>query len=156
TVLLRIIRGAGIRGLAGIAPVRKQKKLVRPLLSITRHEVEAYLDSIHQAWRDDSSNLDLRHTRNRVRHTLLPLLESQFNPSIRQTLAAMAEVARAEDDYWGKELERLLPRLVREGKPTRSGRSATGARTLAVDVAALCALPEAVRRMVLLRTAGSL
>ena len=156
TVLLRMIRGAGVRGLAGIAPVQKQKKLVRPLLSIRRQEVEAYLDSIHQAWRDDSSNLDLRHMRNRVRHTLLPLLESEFNPSIRQTLAAMAEVARAEDHYWEKELERLLPRLVREGKPTRSGRSATGARTLAVDIAALCALPEAIRRMVLLRTAGML
>lgn len=156
TVLLRIIRGAGVRGLAGIAPEQKEKRLARPLLGVSRQEVETYLNSIHQSWREDSSNRDLRHTRNRVRHTLLPLLESEFNPAIRQTLAAMAEVARAEDEYWSHELEGLLPRMVREGKPTRSGRIATGARTLSLDIKALGALPEAIRRMVLLKTAEML
>jgi tRNA(Ile)-lysidine synthase len=156
TVLLRILRGTGVRGLAGIAPQQRAKKLVRPLLTITRQEVEAYLSAIHQTWRNDSSNLDLRHTRNRVRHTLLPLLETDFNPAIRQTLADMAEVARVENDYWCKELATLLPRMVREGKPTRSGRSAAGAKTLALDIAALRGLPEAVWRMVLLKTAEML
>ena len=69
-----------------------------------------------QPWREDSSNLDLGHTRNRVRHTLLPLLEREFNPAIRQTLADLADIAQAENDYWDNELSSLLPRLIHEGK----------------------------------------
>src|SRR5438270_760891 len=67
TVLMRILRGTGARGLAGIAPTHNAKHLVRPLLTTSRHEVEAYLTAKGQAWREDSSNLDLGHTRNRVR-----------------------------------------------------------------------------------------
>src|SRR5262249_36243791 len=111
TVLMKILRGTGVRGLAGIAPERREKHLVRPFLGTTRTEVENYLNEIQQPWCNDSSNLDLNHTRNRIRHSLLPLLEKDFNPAIRQTLADLAEVARAEDDYWRKELETLLPRL---------------------------------------------
>lgn len=103
TVLMRILRGTGARGLAGIAPSHKAKHLVRPLLTTSRHEVEAYLKRKGQDWREDSSNLDLGHTRNRIRHTLLPLLERDFNPAIRQTLADLAEVAQAENDYWNHE-----------------------------------------------------
>lgn len=158
TVLMRILRGTGVRGLAGIAPVQREKHLLRPLLGITRQEVESYLETIHQPWRNDSSNLDLSHTRNRIRHRLLPLLEKDFNPAIRQTLAGLAEVARAEDNYWNKELESLLPRLIRQGKPTRSGRSATGEaeKTLALDLVKLRALPQAVRSLVLQKTAEQL
>ncbi|MGZ7090592.1 MAG: tRNA lysidine(34) synthetase TilS, partial [Candidatus Angelobacter sp.] len=126
TVLMRILRGTGARGLAGIAPAQKAKHLVRPLLTTSRSEVEAYLKAKGQCWREDSSNLDLGHTRNRIRHTLLPLLERDFNPSIRQTLADLAELAHAEDEYWSDELASLLPRLVHEGKPSRSGRSSSG------------------------------
>lgn len=158
TVLMKILRGTGVRGLAGIAPEQKEKHLVRPLLGTTRKEIEIYLGAIHQPWRSDSSNLDLSHTRNRIRHTLIPLLERDFNPAIRQTLADLADVARAEDDYWRKELESLLPRLVRQGKPTRSGRITTGEaeKILALDLASLRALPEAVRSLVLQRTAEQL
>jgi tRNA(Ile)-lysidine synthase len=158
TVLMRIVRGTGVRGLAGIAPEQKEKHLVRPLLGTSREEVEAYLASIRQSWRTDSSNLDLSHTRNRIRHTLLPLLEKEFNPAIRSTLAELAEVARVEDDYWRKELALLLPRVVRHGKPTRSGRSATGAasQTLALDLGLLRTLPQAIQRMVLHHAATQL
>jgi tRNA(Ile)-lysidine synthase len=158
TVLMRIVRGTGVRGLAGIAPEQREKHLVRPLLGTTRAEVETYLNSLHQPWRTDSTNLDLSHTRNRVRHTLLPLLEKDFNPAIRQTLAELAEIARLEDDYWKKELDLLLPRLVRHGKPTRSGRITTGAasQTLALDLEALRGLPDIVQRMVLHKTAEQL
>ena len=158
TVLMRILRGTGVRGLSGIAPEQREKHLVRPLLGITRPEVEAYLNSLHQPWRTDSTNQDLSHTRNRVRHKLLPLLERDFNPAIRQTLADLAEMARLENEYWQKELALLMPRLVRHGKPTRSGRSATGAasHTLALDLAALQSLPEVVQGMVLHKTAGEL
>jgi len=155
TVLMRILRGTGTRGLSGIAPTHKAKHLVRPLLSTSRFEVETYLKAKGQCWREDSSNLDLGHTRNRVRHTLLPLLERDFNPAIRQTLADLAEVAQAENDYWNNEISSLSPRLILEGKPSRSGRSLSGEAhgVLALDLLGLGAHPLAVRRQVIQRTA---
>ena len=119
TVLMRIIRGAGTRGLAGIASWQKEKELVRPLLNVARAEIEEYLDRLGQAWREDQSNRDLRHARNRVRHELLPLLQQNYNPAIRQTLADIAGIARTEEEYWEKEVSGLMARLVRSGKPSR-------------------------------------
>jgi tRNA(Ile)-lysidine synthase len=155
TVLMRILRGTGTRGLAGIAPSQQTKHLVRPFLATTRREVEEYLKAKGQCWREDSSNLNLGHTRNRVRHTLLPLLEREFNPAIRQTLSDLADLARAEDGYWDNKLSLLLPRLVHDGKPTRSGRSASGdgQGILALDLSGLQGLPLAFRRHVIQRTA---
>ena len=123
TVLMRVIRGAGGRGLAAISPRHSEKALIRPFLETSRAEIELYLRTLNQSWRDDSSNRDLVHTRNRIRHELLPLLEQRFNPAIRQTLADLAEVARVEAEYWDREVAALFLRLVREGKPSRSGRS---------------------------------
>ena len=158
TVLMRIIRGTGVRGLTGIAPLHQAKHLVRPLLETSRKEVEEYLTATGQPWREDSSNMDTGHTRNRIRHTLLPLLERDFNPDIRQTLADLAELARGEEEFWDNELFLLLPRLVREGKPSRSGRSISGqsAEVLAIDLQSLGSQPLAVRRLVLHATAGRL
>jgi len=95
----------------------------------------------------------LHHARNRIRHQLLPALQSDFNPSIRQTLADLAEVARAEEEYWGKETASLATRLIRLGTPSRSGRSNRQQRTVAVDRAALKSLPLAMQRR-LLRAMG--
>jgi tRNA(Ile)-lysidine synthase len=158
TVLMRIIRGTGARGLAGISPAQKAKHLVRPLLETSRQEIEAYLKTIGQPWREDSSNLDASHTRNRIRHTLLPMLERDFNPAIRQTLADLAELARGEEEYWSDELASLLPRLVRQGKPSRSGRSLSGKSqgVLALDLSVLQGLPLATRRQLLHGTAERL
>ncbi|HJX84173.1 MAG TPA: tRNA lysidine(34) synthetase TilS, partial [Candidatus Angelobacter sp.] len=154
TVLMRVVRGAGTRGLSGISPWQQEKCLVRPLLSVSRREIESYLAELHQTWREDSSNRDLAHARNRVRHELLSLLERNYNPNIRQTLADLSEVARAEEDYWNAEVKTLFSRLVREGQPSRSGRShQTGSSVLAVEIAALHALPLAAQRR-LLRAMG--
>ena len=153
TVLMRVVRGTGTRGLAGISPWQRQKALIRPFLSATRKEVEACLRSLQQPWRKDLSNQDLRHARNKVRHDLLPLLQREYNPAIRQTLADLAEVARADEEYWQTELTGLMARLVRSGQPSRSGRSNRRQTNLAVDLAALQALPLAVQRR-LLRSVG--
>ena len=158
TVLMRILRGTGARGLAGIAPAQKAKRLIRPLLTTSRDEVEFYLKAIGQQWREDSSNQDDAHTRNRIRHTLLPLLEQDFNPAIRQTLFDLGELARAEEEYWSSQLSQLLPRLILQGTPSRSGRSTSGDSegVLALDIAALRGLSLALQRMVLLGTAERL
>lgn len=121
TVLLKIIRGAGGRGLAGIYPklsvsscqlaaVSSQPNaIIRPLLGTRRADLESYLRSLGQTWREDKSNRDLRHMRNRVRHGILPRLERNFNPAVREALAETAEIARAEEEYWEKELARVVP-----------------------------------------------
>ena len=114
TVLLKIIRGAGGRGLAGIYPKltihsSQPTVIVRPLLGTRRTDLEAYLRSLGQSWREDKSNRDLRHMRNRVRHGILPRLERNFNRAVREALAETAEIARAEEEYWEKEVARVLP-----------------------------------------------
>ncbi len=102
TVLLRTLRGAGTRGIGGIHPVLSLEHgtIIRPMLETSRAEVEAYLKSLGQTWREDSTNAETVYTRNRVRHELLPLLERDYNPNLRQVLSEAAEVARDEEDYW--------------------------------------------------------
>ena len=122
-MLLKLTRGAGTRGLAGIYPKRaisrqpsassKQQPdldqqvqtIIRPLLGCRRSQLREYLDEIGQSWRDDASNQDLRHTRNRVRHEILPMLERQLNPAVCETLSESIDIARAEEDYWSTEVD---------------------------------------------------
>jgi tRNA(Ile)-lysidine synthase len=111
TVLHRLLRGAGIQGLRGIAArraVNADIEIVRPLLETTRAEVLAYLAAEKQEYREDSSNLNLALTRNRLRHELLPMLARDYNPGIVGLLAQLAE--QADDLYRTIEAEsnRLL------------------------------------------------
>ena len=147
---MRILRGTGARGLAGIAPAQKAKHLVRPLLTTTRQEIEAYLKAKGQSGARIRPIGTSRHTRNRIRHTLLPLLEQDFNPAIRQTLADLAELAQAEEEYWNNAAFCAVATADSEGKPSRSGRSSSGEAqgVLALDLAALRGLPLAVQRQV--------
>lgn len=95
TVLLRLLRGSGALGLAAI-PVSRADRFIRPLLSIEREDLRAYLRSRGVGWREDSSNRDLRFARNRVRHELIPRLEKAFNPAIVDVLARTAENLRGD------------------------------------------------------------
>ncbi len=100
TVLLRLIRGAGITGLRGMQPLSPHPSapglyLIRPLLQVTRAEVTAYCAARQLQPRHDETNESADHLRNRVRHELLPLLE-QYNPGIRAVLARLAETAAAD------------------------------------------------------------
>lgn len=112
TVLLRLVRGAGTRGLAGIYPqlsvTGSQFSVIRPLLGVRRSELYDYMRASGQPWREDASNRDLRFARNRVRHGILPRLERNLNPAVRQVLAETAEIARAEEEYWKAETARCL------------------------------------------------
>jgi tRNA(Ile)-lysidine synthase len=98
TVLHRIVRGTGLRGLAGMAPVRTLRgvegcRLVRPLLCVTRKEILAYLESGGMAYRTDATNADRDLTRNRIRGELLPELARDYNPRVRAALVRLAEQA---------------------------------------------------------------
>ncbi len=96
TVLHRLLRGSGLQGLAAMAaqrPLEEGISLVRPLLGTQRSQVVIYLAHEKQDFREDSSNQDLRFTRNRLRHELLPLLVEQFNPGIVDVLCRLADQA---------------------------------------------------------------
>lgn len=100
TVLLKLARGAGSAGLAGIRQnsVAGSVAVIRPLLGVNRQEVMAYLDRTHAQWREDSSNSNEAYTRNRIRHKVLPVLEKELNPLIREALIRSADVLREESD----------------------------------------------------------
>jgi tRNA(Ile)-lysidine synthase len=97
TVLMRLIRGGGLRGLAGIPPVRRQGvvRLIRPLIGISRAEVAEYLTPQGVSWRDDPTNQDLSILRNHIRLVTLPILEG-YNPDVRLTLARLADLLRED------------------------------------------------------------
>ena len=149
TVLGKFLRGAWTEGLSGIYPVVEfgEGRILRPLLVVTRAEVEAYLKGLGQSWREDSSNAELVYTRNRLRHELLPLLEG-WNPSLREHLAQMAVLARDEEAYWQSQLNWLAPQLILPGTPVRGGGRA-GGNGLALDVNKLAAQPLAMQRRIL-------
>ena len=138
TVLMRIIRGAGMRGLGAIYPRIDVEdddgehcgEIVRPLLETRRCELEGYLKDIDQSWREDSTNAENHFTRNRVRKLLVPLLEKEFNPKIAEGLADLAEIAREEEDYWENEVAGWMGTAVHwsEQNPHASAENATRMR----------------------------
>jgi tRNA(Ile)-lysidine synthase len=142
TVLLRLIRGSGLQGITGIhrrVPHAgdASRGVVRPLLSNTRAEVIAYLENIEQPWSEDASNADVSLARNRVRHQLLPLLEGDYNPAIRQALVNLADIAREDNHFLEAAAEPLLHSLCDPATHT-------------VQIPALLALPVAMQRKVLI------
>ncbi len=156
TVLAKFLRGAWTEGLSGIHPVVEfpEGRILRPILGVTRAEVEAYLRGIGQGWREDSSNRQLSFTRNRIRHELLPLLET-WNPRLREHLAQMAELAREEESWWSGEVSRASAGVMLRGRPVRGGGRASS-EGVGVDIARLGELPVAVQRRVLRRAAEEL
>ena len=140
TVLLRIFRGTGTSGLSGIHPrvlvgqnSPDWKGIVRPLLSTPRVNIESYLHEVGQAWRTDSSNSETTFTRNRLRHGLLPAIKG-FNPEVVESLANLAEIARAEDEFWSAQTAEAFVQVHHNRQ---------------LDVPELQKLPLALRRRVL-------
>ncbi len=110
TFLLKLGRGAGLRGLAGMSSVKKINGclMVRPMLKITRPEIEDFLNSFGLVWREDASNKDMHYRRNRVRHEIIPCLEEKLNPKFCQSLLRTMDVLREEDDWISRIAESYL------------------------------------------------
>jgi tRNA(Ile)-lysidine synthase len=111
TVLMRLLRGAGPAGLAGIPHTAEHPgiRVVRPLLDVPRQAVLAYLKAHTLGWREDETNADRTIPRNRVRHELLPLLERDFNPQVREALIRAGRLIREDGAF----LDRLATGLYR-------------------------------------------
>jgi tRNA(Ile)-lysidine synthase len=104
TVLMRLIRGSGAKGLSGIPPVSRGV-IIRPLIETPRPEIEKYLESKGIAWIEDSTNKLRTMQRNRIRLDLLPGLEA-YNPRIKETLSRTSDILRVEEDYIQREAEK--------------------------------------------------
>lgn len=94
TVLLHLVRGTGLKGLGGIAPIRGN--VIRPMLSVTRKDVISFLEEYHISHREDSSNAGDQFLRNRLRHHVMPLLTAE-NPNLGENLSAMALRLRQDE-----------------------------------------------------------
>jgi len=115
TVLMNLIRGAGLKGLSGIPLSRKDGEflVIRPLLGVTRSEIMAYLKREQLRSRQDLSNLDTSLTRNKIRHELLPLLAKEYNPKIERVLAETARNLRDAEESVSAAITELEKKCVR-------------------------------------------
>jgi len=105
TVLHHLLRGTGLKGLAGMSGRQSlgpdmsdmsdmsDMVLLRPLLAVGREEIESWLRSLGQSWREDETNSHTRFTRNRIRHDLLPVLERDYNPRVREALLRVSRLS---------------------------------------------------------------
>lgn len=132
TVLMRLLRGSGATGLAGMR-FRNRRGYIRPLLNCTRQEIETYLQQRGLEWREDASNRDPAYLRNRVRHELLPEL-AQYNPAVTVSLGITAQLLGDEDD--------LLEALAVEAAETIC---------TFMDESAVCSISALLRQPVALR-----
>ena len=145
TVLLRLVRGAGPAGLSGIAPRRDH--LVRPLLEISRAELQAYLGEMGEPWREDATNADCAIPRNLIRQEVLPRLR-KLNAQADAALARTADILRTDAAFLDGLANDAVTRLVRI-EDGASGASSAG-RRVTVDGDELGRLPLALARRVAL------
>ena len=144
TVLFRVLRGSGLAGLAGILPVTREG-LVRPMLDVSRAEVEEFLRARGEQWREDASNRDEGFARNRIRHTLLPMLAREWNPEVGAALARLADTASEEERWWRARIERLAAKV-----------AAVDEGGIEMDAGRLTAMPRALGRRLVRHLAGKL
>ena len=122
TILYRILRGTGISGLCGIPSFRRLNDLttlVRPLLDVSRSEVMAYLEVIGQTHRTDSSNLNLNHMRNRIRHDLLPLLTRDYHTRVGESILRLGELAGEVQRVTNRQVDSLWSLVAVSQTPDR-------------------------------------
>jgi tRNA(Ile)-lysidine synthase len=114
TVLFRVLRGTGVAGLAGIAPVDEARRLVRPLLAFRRAELRRYARRHRLCWREDPTNASADPARNRIRLELLPRIERTLAPGASGALARLAELAREDEAAWERVMAAEIAALARE------------------------------------------
>jgi tRNA(Ile)-lysidine synthase len=146
TVLMRLIRGSGMSGLAGIPPVRRVDSLrtvVRPLIYTSRQEVERYLSENNIASVTDPSNLKNVYLRNRIRLELLPVLVA-YNPHVAEALARSAELIRADEEFLDARAREIMESIITR----READSRAGLRLIELGLDDFDKLPEALKRRV--------
>lgn len=108
TVLFRLLKGTGLRGMSGIAP--RTGMFIRPLLTVSKEQLQSWLRAQGFAWRDDSSNVDTRYERNFIRMSVIPLIESRF-PAAKTAVARTANMARAACELFERQTEQVTDNI---------------------------------------------
>jgi len=106
TILMRVINGRIATKSFGIAKIDSDRKLLRPLLQVTRKEIEDCLSELGLEYREDPTNTDLNRTRNKIRHQLIPLLTSDFNPRLLDTVGQISSRLALDEAYLWDEAKR--------------------------------------------------
>ena len=110
TIIMNILRGSGIAGLKGIEP--KREKYIRPLIEISREEIEKYCEDNNINPRHDESNDDNKYTRNKIRNIVIPYIKEEFNPNIVTSLNRMAEIVKENEDFLEGETVKNYEKIV--------------------------------------------
>jgi len=113
TILLRLMRGSGLKGLKGMLPLR-EGKVVRPLLEVWRREIASYALENSIPYLVDSSNLKREYLRNRIRLNLIPLIEREVQPNFRGVILKASTIFREEDDYLDRGAEDACQKIIHE------------------------------------------
>jgi len=106
-VLMNLLRGSGTRGLSGIPPVR-ENRFIRPLIFMPKSRILEFLKNKGQPFVIDSSNTDESYLRNKIRHSLIPQLEQNFNPEIKSNLNRLSHILRQEEDFLADQASRVF------------------------------------------------
>jgi len=106
TFFLNLMRGTGTDGLVAMRPA--SGNVIRPLIETTKADIETYLGEIDQDWRRDSTNADIRFTRNKIRHNVLPSLAAEFNPRLPEALSRTIDILSDEDDWMEQSVAQWL------------------------------------------------
>jgi len=148
TVLLRLARGAGLRGLAGMAPLARVGgvRVARPFLAVSRRHVLRYLERHAIPYRTDATNDETAAARNYVRLEILPRFEARLNPAVRNALLRAASSFREADRYLERRAARIYRRLRIEGDETK----------ISLDAAGLLLYPKLLRTYVFRRAVREL
>ncbi len=113
TVLMNIIRGSGTKGLTGIEIIRDDK-YIRPLLEISRTEIEEYCEKNNLAPRIDSTNMENIYTRNKIRNLLIPYIQKEFNPNIIEAVDRLSKISKEENKYFEKITQKIYEDILVE------------------------------------------
>lgn len=112
TILMQLSRGSGLKGISGMAPVRG--RIIRPLLNLSRAEIEAYLIKEEETWITDSTNSESEYTRNRIRHDILPLFIEEVNAGSVDNITRAGKLVGQADAYINKTAEAILNTCIRK------------------------------------------
>ena len=137
-ILMYLLRGSGPNGISGIPPMRG-KKIVRPLMDVTRSEIETFMKNRKLSFVTDSSNTDPGYTRNRIRHFLLPRLEHEYNPHVIEALHRLGGILRDENRWMDDMAAQAMASCIVKSE----------APSIHLSTERLCRLPIAARRRIL-------
>ena len=132
TVLMRFIKGCGLKGLRGMEPVRDA--YIRPLIEIERREIEDFANANSIGFVEDATNFSKKYLRNRIRLDLIPAIEADYNPSLKKALSNAAAIASKDYEFISNEARKVFPGLIASDGPDR----------LVLERRSLLALPQAI------------